>query len=237
MNTRRYIGLVLLIGAFVQSMLMAPLAAAQFSISPPRGAADRLLYEMKPGDTREDGVILLNSGSEKRTFSLYAVDDTKKSTTDDSIFLSSSDAEQNAIGKWVSVKSPVTIEAGEKMLVPFTIRLPETAEKEVTYRGGIVASEVAPEDTSANASGGSVSVQVSTQVALYIHIKATDTPQLTETTRSFEEQEKSTQGEAGEGEGSTKEASLFSVLNMTLALLILLVVVYLAVRSKKGTKK
>ncbi len=156
-----------------------------FSVSPTRGISSWLLYEMKPGDVMEDSVVLRNQDIKVQTYKLFAVDEQAKDASDKSegFSLVNSDSEQKSIGKWVIISEKmVTLQPGENRKVSFSLKLPSDVTKEITYSGAIVMAAIA--GTANNeVPTDSKNLSIATQVGLRMYVKATDNPQLTETTQ------------------------------------------------------
>lgn len=98
-------------------------------------------YELKPGDTITDYILVKNFSTETVTFQTYGADGMLTQDGKDSV--KSRTAEQTEIGSWLKVENPkFTLRPDETKELEFTMTIPEDAEfKE--YKGGIVTERLA----------------------------------------------------------------------------------------------
>lgn len=139
--------------------LAAPTAALAAEGDPAAGAvtwtvrtasndlgADRTSYkyEINPGTTVEDGLVIANRGAEPLDLALYAADGF---TTDSGqIDLLTAGDKSVGIGTWAHTDTErVTVAAGTTVTVPFTVVIPSNATPG-DYAGGIVTSLTEPSD-------------------------------------------------------------------------------------------
>lgn len=98
------------------------------------------IYELKPGESQEDSITIMNLTEETIYIKVYPVDAT---TTQEGFFaLIGEDEKQNEVGTWIKMKSNVvTVGPHEYKDVPFTITIPKYTTIG-DHPGGIVVQEV-----------------------------------------------------------------------------------------------
>lgn len=121
-----------------------------------------LNYELKPTQSREDVLTILNnSGEESYRLKIYAVDSTQSS--DGVVAFKTSNKNQNHIGEWIKFnQSEVTIKPGETSLQPYQISIPEKTSPGL-YQGALVAEIV-------SAQSGSKQIKVVSRIVEPIYI-------------------------------------------------------------------
>ncbi len=106
------------------------------------------IYQLKPGESKDDSITVVNNSDKELSVRVYAVDAT--TTSDGAFALLNENQRQNDVGSWVSIsKDVITIAPRSRIDVPFTISIP----KYVTvgdHAGGIIVQE-ATAPTAANA--------------------------------------------------------------------------------------
>lgn len=85
------------------------------------------IYQLKPGQTTNDGVRVLNNTGEQQTVSLNAVDAVLASG---GAFSCAQNADpKNDVGAWIKLQSSsVTVAANSSQIVPFTVTAPDKAD-------------------------------------------------------------------------------------------------------------
>lgn len=197
------------------SILVIPFTGSAQTIGPARGSSSWLLYELEPGDSIEDAVVVRNIGKVEQSYVLYGVDAREEGAS----FLPESEKnEQTMVGKWIFIpESKVTLAPGESKNVAFTLTMSPEAEKGKTYTGAIVLAPVTEATDTDGNNNESATIQIQTRIAVRLYVKATENPQLTATT-----------GASNSQEGTTSESSTgFS--QSYIALLAVLVVVILGI--------
>lgn len=106
--------------------------------SEPR-SKDIFIYTLKPGQSRDDAVMVTNNSEEAATVELYPVDSL---ITNTGAFTCKQRVEdRSSVGAWVKLDvTEVTLDAGETQKVPFTLRMPASAD--VGEHNGCIAFEV-----------------------------------------------------------------------------------------------
>lgn len=100
------------------------------------------IYNMKPGETKQDAVIVSNNTDEKATIMVYPADST--SSTDGGFALEQYVESRDFVGSWIKLgKEQVTLEPGAQESVPFTITVPNDPKLDVgEHTGGILIQKV-----------------------------------------------------------------------------------------------
>ncbi len=102
-------------------------------------------YDLRPGATIKDNLVVANRGKDPLTLGVYAADGF--TTEAGQLDLVTKGAKSIAVGAWVHAgKDSVTIPAGKTVKVPFTVTIPENATPG-DHAGGIVTSLVQPDAT------------------------------------------------------------------------------------------
>ncbi|GAA1593292.1 WxL protein peptidoglycan domain-containing protein [Actinoplanes couchii] len=103
-------------------------------------------YDVSPGTTTKDAMVVANKGTEPVTLKVYAADGY---TTDaGQLDLLAGETQSKAVGSWVrSEQSTVTVAPGKTVELPFGITVPANATPG-DYVGGIVTSLTAADQTS-----------------------------------------------------------------------------------------
>lgn len=94
------------------------------------------IYNLLPGEVKEDGVIISNTSDKEVRVKVYPVDGT--TTADGAFALLSEKEERKSVGSWVKLdRNEVTVEPGGEKTVKFTISIPSGAAVG-DHLGGIV---------------------------------------------------------------------------------------------------
>lgn len=142
--------LVFASGAF---MLFTPVDTHAQSISLEPASIDRsnpqergwFLYNVKPGDTITDTVVVRNATAFDTKIQLNANDATV--TTDGTFSLSPNDVPNTQLGSWISLsQTTLPVAANESLAIPFTLSVPQDA-KSGEYAGGLSAIIVDEDQT------------------------------------------------------------------------------------------
>lgn len=120
----------------------ASFASAQVSVTvkspdPYTGNQSWFVYEKNAGEIIQDVATIKNFGNESVTIKIAAVDAT--SNNSGSFILKFNGEEQKNIGTWTELeKKEFTLQPGERVNIPFTIKIPINASPG-QYVGGIIA--------------------------------------------------------------------------------------------------
>ncbi|WP_232333661.1 DUF916 domain-containing protein [Agromyces laixinhei] len=149
-SLRALLALALMCGLALAVMTSSPARAAEDPAEPPAvrwsvtpadasGPDGRTLVEhsLDPGERIEEHFAVRNVSDESVTFSLTAADGFYTRTGRFDIL--PADQKSVAAGTWISLPEDVTVGAGETVVIPFTIEVPERAEPG-DHAAGITAS-------------------------------------------------------------------------------------------------
>lgn len=119
------------------------------------------LYNLVPGEVREDAVLINNTSDQTISAKLYAVDAT---TTKDGAFALRDEKEPRVdLGSWVKLEQDqVTLEPGASQTVPFTMAIPTDAAVG-DHIGGIILENLRPE----KAQAGGINIVTRVGVRIY----------------------------------------------------------------------
>lgn len=129
-------------------------------------------YEIKPGDTVTDKLVLLNTSDTDNKISLYGVD---SATTNDGKNLAylTRDKNMKEVGKWLTFNHEEdTLFPKENKVIPFTISIPANTPLG-TYKGGISAEKIYLNTNKI----GSANINTALRVMSPVEIKVTNDPQ------------------------------------------------------------
>jgi len=123
------------------------------------------IYELKPGQTYNDGVEVFNSTEQDRTIELTAVDSILAS---DGAFSCAQNAESKVdVGKWITLKSnSVSVPAGKSKVVDFTVSVPKDAD--VGEHSGCVTVQDSKKQSSSESGGVVLTFRSAIRVAVTI---------------------------------------------------------------------
>jgi len=84
------------------------------------------IHTLEPGETKEEGVFIINNTANRKEIMVYAVDSAP--STGGTFACKQFAEESDSVGAWIKLnKSEVILESGSKELVPFTITAPSNA--------------------------------------------------------------------------------------------------------------
>jgi LysM repeat protein len=142
--------------------LLQNLCLAGINFYPENASTRQFSFELNPGESAMGNVIIHNIDEENTTFELYGADGTQTNLGTLALVLKS--VEQRHIGAWVKFEeSPITLGPDEKITVPFSIEIPQTATPG-TYSGGIAAEIIK------NNNKSSVSTSARNVIKLFVSI-------------------------------------------------------------------
>ncbi len=166
----------LAMGGLLMALLVVPLFPAQaieyggFGGRPayPQPSNPRtesiFIHTLEPGATQEEGVLVVNNTAEPKTMLIYGADSTPSSG---GAFACKQFAEPKTdVGVWITLaKSEVTLEPGTNEIVPFTIRVPQSASVG-EHNGCVLIQE--KKAKSEGKTGASISVRTGLRVVITI---------------------------------------------------------------------
>ncbi len=121
------------------------------------------IYELKPEETKEDSITVVNNTENPIEVKVYAVDAT--TTSDGGFALLNENQRQTDVGSWVQVsKDIISVKPRDRVEVPFTITIPKYATVG-DHGGGIIVQEV---KQAAGPSGG-MSLNIVSRVGTRIY--------------------------------------------------------------------
>lgn len=164
--------LLLTLLVFVLAMPVALAASgAKFGLRPVRFDPKRpetssyFVYDLAPGATIEDEVLVQNSGDGAGTVRLYAVDGTT-GQTGGAVYLSGDDPRKD-VGGWVQLgERELTLAPGERRTVRFTVSVPADAMPG-QHLGGLVAEDTALKQSTG---GGALQVKIQTRSVVAVQV-------------------------------------------------------------------
>lgn len=83
------------------------------------------IYNLENGDSKDDGVLVVNNTQETKTVIVYSTDSQKSS--DGSFACEQYTDEKNHVGKWIDLEKEITLEPSTNEIVPFKITVPDNA--------------------------------------------------------------------------------------------------------------
>jgi hypothetical protein len=142
--------------AAAAAVLAAPLAAALATTTPSYAAGDEIAwavrtasndfgderqnysYTVEPGGSVEDGLVVVNHGTEPLDLAVYAADGF--TTEAGQLDLDTADKDPRGVGAWVRPgQESVRLDPEQEVTVPFTLTVPENATPG-DHVGGIITS-------------------------------------------------------------------------------------------------
>lgn len=204
--------------------------AGSFSVSPANPSTDTgwFVYEIRPGDSLSDQVLVKNLSGKEVKLEVYPVDREETDGSGEGFAPKSKDAERLYVGKWVALdKNLITLASNAEEKIGFTIKIPsDTAQKD--YAGAIIVQEV-DDKKDIKSVGDKQLISVATRVGSRIYIKVTDKPRVIEKAKS---------AEGASADGATGELNIFTPLNIILGVVFLALIIYLIYNGfvKKGKK-
>lgn len=164
---------ILIIAGLVLSLANAiPSVQAGFSMVPSNDHDRRQFnFELKPGETKQDSVVIENNNDAPLALFLYGADATH--SNQGSFALVNRSAPQRTVGNWIKFEEPsVTLQAGEKKEIPFTVVMPDNVTPG-NYAGGIAAETTTVQQTAGekkNNAGAGVVISSRLVVKLFISV-------------------------------------------------------------------
>ena len=197
-RVRRVTRLLVILGIAASALGLAPLGVAEATVvqpstvvavtaddsqpvtfgvatSGPKGPDSRtsLGYLLAPGSTVEDQIAVVNAGTSPVTLAVYAKDAINSESG--AFDLLPASQKSTDVGTWIHLeRRSVTVPAGSRRIVPFTLTIPATATPG-DHVGGIVASLTA---TSKDASGNQVAIERRVGSRVYLRVTGALTPSL-----------------------------------------------------------
>lgn len=124
------------------------------------------IYNLNPGDTKEDGVLVVNNSKEKRTLLVYGVDG--RVGSDGGFGCSQLLDVQKNVGTWIKMsKTEVVVEPGKNEIVPFKITVPKNASVG-EQDGCMMVEEKKEEKPDSNKSGMQIGFRTGMRMVLTI---------------------------------------------------------------------
>lgn len=120
------------------------------------------IYELKPGETKDDSITIVNNTDKTLDVKVYPVDAT---TTNDGAFaLLNENQKQSDVGSWVHLsKNIVTIPPRDRRDVPFTISIPNNTTVG-DHAGGIIVQEAKTASQGSEGIGLNIISRVGTRI-------------------------------------------------------------------------
>jgi hypothetical protein len=127
----------------------------------------KFIYELKPGDTYTDYVLVKNLSSQTTTYMLYGADPTL--TNMGTPAYKTRENGITAEGAWIKFAEPeVTLKSQQEKLLGFTVSVPKDTPPG-DYRAGITMEKTKKDAKNTN-------VTIATRVILHANIKVTNNP-------------------------------------------------------------
>lgn len=233
-----------LVLSFTVAAILIPAVAfadsASYTIAPahPMDNASWLVYQIKPGDSLQDEVIVKNLSDKTITLSLYPADKEEQVTPQGSqetqgFALKSKESISETIGKWVTISKPsVTLAPKSEEKIGVTLTVPSgTTEKE--YQGGILA-ELFPETVASVPGKSTNSISVGTRVGVRMYATVSSTAV---TSNPMAPTKVASDNTSATSTATSQTNNLFTPINIIIALLILMVIgIIVRSFSAKGGK-
>ncbi|MFD4421939.1 DUF916 domain-containing protein [Agromyces sp. NPDC058484] len=136
-------------------------------------------YDLPPGGTLTDGIIVTNRSDEPISLDIYAADGFL--TPDGSLDILAGGEESTELGSWIEIESPqVSIASGESAEIPFEVVVPESTQPG-DYAAGVVAS------MSVGSDGGVITERrLGSRVHLRVHGELAPTVTVTDVSLAYE---------------------------------------------------
>lgn len=143
----------------IMTLGLAPVSLAGFSMVPSKDDTRRQFnFELTQGESRSDTVVIENNNTNDLTLLLYGADATH--SNQGSFALVNRTATQRTVGNWIKFKeSTITLKAGEKREIPFTIAIPGNVTPG-NYAGGIAAETTTVQNPAGNNKSGNTGAGV-----------------------------------------------------------------------------
>lgn len=122
------------------------------------------VHTLEPGAVQEEGVLVVNNSATAKTMLIYGADSTP--STGGAFACKQLSEEKTSVGAWIRLEeSEVTLEPGTNVVVPFTIRVPESAS--VGEHNGCILIQEKKEREEGQA-GALLSVRTGLRVAITV---------------------------------------------------------------------
>lgn len=167
------LGARLLAIAALVAVLSVPVASRALSmggigirpLNPSGSEPGWFIYTLEPGATREDTVLVFNNSDREQALEVTSVD--SELSNIGAFALRGNQEPQYGVGKWITLaEQVVTLQAGERREVKFTITLPPDAD--VGEHSGAITVTAAR--TAASASSGGVTIATRVGARVYVTV-------------------------------------------------------------------
>lgn len=149
---------------------LANLKSEGFTITPARPNSvnpRKFIFEIRPGESKQETVVIKNLSSESGTFYLYGADPTFSAQGTPAY--KTRQAGGDGEGQWITFNQPeINLTGGEEKAVQFTLAVPEDAELG-DYRIGIAMEKTKKDANNPN-------ITIATRIILHTDVKVTDNP-------------------------------------------------------------
>lgn len=212
------------------SLSLSPaMANAQFSIAPSTKNASWLIYKIQAGETIYDKVRVLNNDSVLGDYDVYPVD--ADVDAHGGFAPESRDAERNAVGKWIVLKtSSVSIAPANETFVDLTISVPEDAKSD-EYTGAIMVQKSPKGDLKA---GVNIATRVGVRVYITVIGSTNQTPLSLTPPMSVESpiSKPSIEPTFAEENEAEAEANYIPIVNVSLTVLVFILLLFVLYNTK-----
>jgi hypothetical protein len=123
------------------------------------------IYELKPGASVKDAVLVINNTDQQKTINVYPVD---SQVSSGGAFACAQAVDiSTSVGKWVTMeKTSVTVDAKSKTVMPFTITVPKDAD--VGEHNGCVAIQPVEDEKKTDKNGVVLNFRSAIRVAVTV---------------------------------------------------------------------
>jgi len=123
------------------------------------------VYQLAPGASASDAVLIINNADKKKTINIYGVD--SQNSSDGAFACAQAADAKKSVGNWLSLEqAQVSLEPGQQTKVPFTITIPPSAD--VGEHNGCIAVQAVDAVDSTNHNGISLSFRSALRVAVTV---------------------------------------------------------------------
>ncbi len=156
-----------IVGILLLAMALPVMAQEKMFIMPYDSDSSWFIYEVDPGDSFKDIMMITNNSDHEQTVEVMAVD--AEATASGAFALKSTQGEQLNVGQWLSVEdSVITLESGERKYFQFLVEIPDGIPPG-DYAGGLVIIPYEEEEADA-ASGTGIKTVISVGVRVYVTV-------------------------------------------------------------------
>lgn len=129
-------------------------------------------FELKPGESSQDSLIITNTGKDPGTYKIDAVDTI--ASTDGQMGFNLPNNTQKTVGKWITLEErEITLEPNESKTIGFSIQIP--ADQELNdYTGGVT---VTTKGGTQKDEDQKVTIGINQRYAIKTFVKVTNDPQ------------------------------------------------------------